>query len=66
MNTDVIMPEMNGLELADSLVLFTSGYSHDVIAMRVGKLPEDMRHLAEPYTLTQLLGQVRESLDRDG
>ena len=69
--TDVIMPGMSGIEMASSLVgarpstkvLFTSGYSADVIATRHAAVPGDMKHLAKPYTLEQLLRRVREALD---
>ena len=69
--TDVIMPEMNGLEVASLLVvarpyvkvLFTSGYSPDVLADRHGDLPKGMQLLTKPYTPNQLLSQVREALD---
>ncbi len=55
--TDVVMPGMNGRELAEKLVasrpgvkvLFVSGYSDDVIADR-GVLKPGVQYLAKPFT----------------
>ena len=68
--TDVIMPEMNGRELADRLteqrpgikLLFTSGYTHDNIAHR-GVLDEGVQFIAKPFSLKALAVRVREVLD---
>jgi PAS domain S-box-containing protein len=68
--TDVIMPEMNGKELAKQIesqrpglqVLFMSGYSHDVIShYRV--LENGIHFLAKPFTLETLAQKVRDVLD---
>ena len=67
--TDVVMPGMNGRELAEYLkkrlpvvkVLYTSGYPHDVIAHR-GVLDRDMAYIAKPYTPDRLAAKVREVL----
>ena len=67
--TDVVMPGMNGRELAEYLkkrlpvvkVLYTSGYPHDVIAHR-GVLDGDMAYIAKPYTPDRLAAKVREVL----
>jgi CheY-like chemotaxis protein len=67
--TDVVMPGMNGRELAEYLkkrlpvvkVLYTSGYTHDVIAHR-GVLDRDMAYIAKPYTPDRLAAKVREVL----
>ncbi len=68
--TDVVMPEMNGRELADKVqdripglkVLFMSGYTADVIAHR-GVLDRDVRFLPKPFMLKDLAMRVREALD---
>jgi two-component system, cell cycle sensor histidine kinase and response regulator CckA len=67
--TDVVMPGMNGSELATQLVLhhpemkvlFTSGYTEDVISHH-GVLAEDVSFLGKPYTLLALAMKVREVL----
>jgi two-component system, cell cycle sensor histidine kinase and response regulator CckA len=60
--TDVVMPEMNGVELADRLVdlhpetrvVFTSGYADDTI-VAPGTAPDGSVFLAKPYTMAELL-----------
>jgi CheY-like chemotaxis protein len=67
--TDVVMPGMNGRELAERLlgrrpdlrVLFTSGYGEDVIA-RHGVLEPGVLLLQKPYGLSRLASRVREAL----
>jgi PAS domain S-box-containing protein len=69
--TDVVMPDMNGRELArefgerspSTRVLFTSGYTDDVIAQH-GVLEEGVQFLAKPYTPPVLAREVRRVLDR--
>jgi len=69
--TDVVMPHMNGHELADKLqqarpdiqVLYTSGYSHNVIAHH-GVLDEGLLFIPKPYTLSTVAARVREVLDQ--
>jgi PAS domain S-box-containing protein len=68
--TDVVMPEMDGLELAECLsakrsdleIIFVSGYSSDVAEVdelrRKGRL-----FLPKPFDPTLLLLSVREALD---
>jgi PAS domain S-box-containing protein len=67
---DVIMPQMSGEELAqrarairpDIRVLFTSGYSDAVMRQQI---PEAQGvFLPKPFTVRELLGKVREVLDR--
>ncbi|MDD2463331.1 MAG: transporter substrate-binding domain-containing protein [Desulfobulbus sp.] len=68
--TDVIMPEMNGRDLARQLLslypnlkrLFMSGYTADVIAHH-GVLDEGVHFLQKPFTLDSLTFKVREALD---
>jgi signal transduction histidine kinase len=68
--TDVVMPEMNGKDLAGKLValhphlrcLFISGYNADVIAHH-GVLDEGVHFLQKPYTVQVLSRKVREVLD---
>ena len=67
--TDVVLPGINGRELADRLmavrpaikVLYTSGYTQDVIAHR-GVLDRDVRYIAKPYSPEGLAAKVREVL----
>jgi len=69
--TDVVMPEMNGVELADALVeqwpwlpvLFVSGHL-DEGAMRRNPLDADADLLRKPFTPDQLGRRVRQALDR--
>lgn len=68
--TDVIMPEMNGRDLAEQLLancpnlkcLFMSGYTANVIAHH-GVLDEDILFLPKPFTARELALQVRKALD---
>jgi len=68
--TDVVMPEMNGRELADKLAalhpglrcLFMSGYTADVIAHH-GVLEEGVHFIQKPFTAQALAAKVREVLD---
>ncbi|MBI5832507.1 MAG: PAS domain S-box protein [Armatimonadetes bacterium] len=69
--TDVIMPRMNGRQLADRLLvqrpqlrcLFVSGYDADIIAQQ-GLLPEQTELLAKPFSLDELALRVRHLLDQ--
>jgi two-component system, cell cycle sensor histidine kinase and response regulator CckA len=68
--TDVVMPEMSGPELANTLrrargemrVLYMSGYTDDAVLVRQG-LPENCAFIRKPYTPVQFLQKVRETLD---
>jgi PAS domain S-box-containing protein len=68
--TDVVMPRMSGADLATRLramwpemrVLFTSGYTDDVIAAQQ-LLDDSVTLLQKPFTENLLLQMVREVLD---
>ena len=68
--TDVIMPNMNGRQLAEALkrvrpglnVLYMSGYPGDVIAPQ-GMLPTDVDFIAKPYEPARLARRIRDILD---
>lgn len=68
--TDVVMPRMNGRDLAVRLshvrpsikCLFMSGYSADVLALR-GVLDETMQLLSKPFLRETLAAKVREVLN---
>ncbi len=70
--TDVIMPEMNGDELASKIseiqpgikVLFTSGYTEDVISPH-GILEEGAQFIGKPYKPQELAEKIRELLDAE-
>jgi PAS domain S-box-containing protein len=70
--TDLIMPEMNGKELALEVgkilpkvrVLFTSGYTEDHI-VNSGSLDRGIDFLQKPYSIQTLAKKVREVLDRN-
>jgi PAS domain S-box-containing protein len=69
--TDVVMPGMNGRELATQLildhpearVLFTSGYTENVIVHH-GVLDDSVSFLGKPYSPSALAKKIREVLDR--
>jgi two-component system cell cycle sensor histidine kinase/response regulator CckA len=69
--SDVVMPGMNGLELAKKLsevclgmkTLFMSGYAADVIADH-GVLEKGQHFLPKPFTLRDLEAKVRMILGR--
>ncbi|SHO52274.1 PAS domain-containing protein [Desulfopila aestuarii] len=70
--TDVIMPEMNGRDLANVLLamdpnikcLFMSGYTSTVIAGK-GVLEEGMRFMQKPFSAADLSRKVGEILKSD-
>jgi len=69
--TDVVMPEMNGKELASRLssrsarfkCLFMSGYTADAIAKH-GVLDDGVNFIEKPFNLNDLALKVREVLDQ--
>ncbi len=70
--TDVVMPSMNGAQLAERLtysrpglkVLYMSGYTNEAIGRR-GVLEDSIFFLEKPFTSEQLARRVREVLDGD-
>jgi two-component system, cell cycle sensor histidine kinase and response regulator CckA len=68
--TDVVMPEMNGRDLAKMIreikpeleCLFMSGYTADVIAHH-GVLDEGVHFIQKPFSIKNLAVKVREVLD---
>jgi CheY-like chemotaxis protein len=71
--TDVVMPGMNGSELADRLallrpdlkILYMSADPQDILAQ--GNEPgSSLAYLQKPFTVETLLIRVRDELDRTG
>jgi two-component system cell cycle sensor histidine kinase/response regulator CckA len=68
--TDVVMPEMNGRDLAKHLValypgirqLFMSGYTSSIIA-HDAVLDEGVNFIQKPFSMQGLAAKVREALD---
>jgi len=68
--TDVIMPQMNGRDLARRMLslypqlksLFMSGYTADLIAHH-GVLDENAHFIEKPFTLHCLAAKLRETLE---
>ncbi|HWO10086.1 MAG TPA: PAS domain-containing protein, partial [Polyangiaceae bacterium] len=68
--TDVVMPGMNGRELAERLrrlrpamhVLYSSGYTDDVIVHH-GNVQEQLNFIAKPYSIADLGRKIRQVLD---
>jgi len=69
--TDVVMPEMNGRELANTLLslfpdlkcLFMSGYTANVIAHH-GVLEEGVNFIQKPFSMNDLIQSVQNALER--
>ncbi len=70
--TDVIMPEMNGRDLANRLrsnqpnmrCLYMSGYTADEIANKIA-LEQNFNFIQKPFNINHLAQKVRETLDSD-
>ena len=70
--TDVVMPEMNGRELAKNLqdlypglqLLFMSGYTANVIDHH-GVLDSDVCFIQKPFSMRDLASTIRKALDHD-
>src|SRR6185295_7043799 len=68
--TDVIMPDLNGIEVArrlkrtrpDVRTLFMSGYLFDAVDGQT--LPESLDLIAKPFSAEDLAQKVRDVLDR--
>ena len=68
--TDVVLPEMNGRQLAERIcaakpgvkVMFMSGYTADVIAQR-GVLEQNTVFIEKPFTRNDLGRKIRETLE---
>ncbi len=68
--TDVLMPGMTGVELAERLesqhddlrVLFMSGYSEEVLGDRAGVVAEETNFLRKPFLSEELFTKIREVL----
>jgi CheY-like chemotaxis protein len=69
--TDIVMPGMNGRQLADELrrrqpelkVLFMTGYSGDAV-VRQGRLDSGVSLLQKPLSQSMLAAKIRDSLDQ--
>lgn len=68
--TDVVMPGMNGREMAERIramkpgmkMIFVSGYTANIVAQR-GIVEDGFNFVPKPYTPRTLLGKVRGVLD---
>jgi DNA-binding NtrC family response regulator len=73
MITDVVMPKINGRDLAEQVgrkrpdmkVLYMSGYTDNAV-LNSGILDKDVAFLQKPFTPISLTQKVREVLEGDG
>ncbi|MGH7198706.1 MAG: ATP-binding protein [Candidatus Omnitrophota bacterium] len=69
--TDIVMPKMDGKQLADKLasvypklkILFTSGYAEHILGAQ-GSSGDGVAFLAKPFSPSDLARKVREVLDK--
>jgi signal transduction histidine kinase len=69
--TDVMMPGMNGFELADRIralrpaikVMFVSGYTGDYLITQTGELPTGTNFVYKPYETRRTARMIRDILD---
>jgi two-component system cell cycle sensor histidine kinase/response regulator CckA len=67
--TDVVMPQMNGTQLAEQLsasrpemrIIFMSGYTEDGV-IQLEEMEANMNFLQKPFSLNRLLSKVQEVL----
>jgi CheY-like chemotaxis protein/two-component sensor histidine kinase len=72
MVTDVVMPEMTGVELAKHIkqvypemkVLYMSGYNSDRVAIDCESLGKGIEFIQKPFTVYKLARKIREVLDK--
>jgi CheY-like chemotaxis protein len=70
--TDVVMPEMNGYELAEAVLsldpqikrLFMSGYAADIIT-QPDVMDEGVHFIRKPFSVEDLADKVRKVLDEE-
>jgi signal transduction histidine kinase/CheY-like chemotaxis protein len=70
--TDVVLPGMNGREVAESLrivrpamkLIYTSGYTQDIIASH-GVLNPGVTYVPKPYTAEAIASHVQAALEKD-
>ena len=68
--TDVVMPDLNGRELAEQVlklkpglpVLYMTGFTRNAVVHN-GMLDAGVNFMAKPFTVDQLAAKVREALD---
>jgi CheY-like chemotaxis protein len=68
--TDVVLPGMNGRELAERFktarptikLIYTSGYAQDIIADH-GVLHSGVAYMHKPYTAAEIANKVREAIE---
>jgi two-component system, cell cycle sensor histidine kinase and response regulator CckA len=70
--TDVLMPEMNGHELAEKLkaahpgtkILFMTGYRDKVLLESTGRAVEEFPLIRKPFTAFNLVAKIEEILNQ--